>query len=763
MYQLSSQKPDILLDDILNVTHTEESIKNFKKQSYQRSLMMSTIRRDGSSELDSDEEQDDKELISALDSNKLIRGLAGNAQGSSSYMTKTPSISASESDEEGSANKKLDNYIKNTRDTFSDYYSKIQKDKELEEMRNKLKNIGDDSEEEKENQNGYSIERFSDNITPIKPNLNMTNFSFLDNSKKKTSNLRKSASSEQNNDLISIGDIKPKIVQNDNKLNLEALNKDVIEVVKAKKPGESSLNINTQLTKLRSNNQKPIENIYLKDQQKNRLLENHELTNDENQINVINNKEDKEEQINIETGAKIKDIVKNTKNKKNQKIFNIENKKNDINAIKMDINLDNKLVSKTISKDKTPISIFNESSEKVSIAEYPQNPKNKDTVENKHKIDKTNDISSPEEESKKDMFSDKQTNQNKLGKNKNKDNGLKGEKEVHKSKSEKVRKKEDLVVDNSNNDIKKTKSSPLHKMEIENNNDNNDNNDNNNFDDVMSYIQYDQPEINLSPMKELRDSSIRRAELPTEKVSEPPKKKTSKSPISKSPKMPSKSPKKSLQSPKKVALNEQNPPSTDKIDNSKNKQKKKTKLDENKVIQEVQKNDDDTLLKSPEKIVIKKKVYPKRKLNKIKEVAEIEEATDGNNNDIARNKTQKPRLKSIKKRKREDMTTRQKYLELYDRALGGKYSHIIEKQIDIKHEYFGPNQRYPRRSRVQTMCFWRNEKPIYMNRGEGIQMVGLQFMDEELYRFKALIHDSDNDKSDEEPMPILKRLKVILL
>ena len=777
MYQLSSQKPNILLDDILNTTQTEESIKNFKKQSFQKSLMMSTIRRDRSSQLDSDEEQDDKELISALESNKIIRGLVGNTQGSSSYMTKTPSVSASESEEESSADKKLDNYIKSTRDTFSDYYSKIQKDKELEEMRNKLKNIGDDSEDEKQDHNGYSIDRFNDNITPIKPNLNMTNFSFLDNSKKRTTNSRLSMNSEENIDFI--GDIKPKNVQNENKLSFDALNQNVVGIEKEKKQRESSLNVNTQLIKSRYNQEKPIENFSYKDQYKEISSENQSIDN-QNQIKT--NKEAEKAQITIETRneiVKIKEIDKYRKNHlKNQKISSIDNKKNDNRLIRIDINPSDIEANKGIINDKTPISIFNAIPENISKIEKT---KIKDKVENEkdnNKIDIANKVGLIEGKKEKDMLSHMQPIKNKADKNSINlkiDDGLKSKIEENKPKSEKFGKKAEVI-----NDKMKIASSPLNKMEIENTD------YINNFDDDMNYIHYDQPDIILSPMKSLSNSSPRRRLvkntelLSIEKKSENLKKRTSKSPkkSSKSPKKSSKSPKKSSKSPKKFSKSPRNSPknvsskeftanSIEKTENTnnktqkKNKSKKLKKPNEIKATQELPKNDDDTSNTSPIKKIIKKKIDTKRRLNKIKEVSEIEE--DGNKDAITTNtKIEKPRLKSVQKRKRENITTRQKYLELYDRTIGGKYSHIIEKQIEIKHEYFGPNQRYPRRNRVQTMCFWRNEKPIYMNRGDGIEMVGLQFMDEELHRFKELLHVSGDDKSDDEQMPILKRMKVIL-
>jgi hypothetical protein len=63
-------------------------------------------------------------------------------------------------------------------------------------------------------------------------------------------------------------------------------------------------------------------------------------------------------------------------------------------------------------------------------------------------------------------------------------------------------------------------------------------------------------------------------------------------------------------------------------------------------------------------------------------------------------------------------------LEAYDRVIGPNDIHLVEKPIAKSKESFA-NGRYPRRHRITTHCFWKNERSIYMNTGDGIEIVGI--------------------------------------
>ena len=73
-----------------------------------------------------------------------------------------------------------------------------------------------------------------------------------------------------------------------------------------------------------------------------------------------------------------------------------------------------------------------------------------------------------------------------------------------------------------------------------------------------------------------------------------------------------------------------------------------------------------------------------------------------------------------------------KFLEAYDRSMGPKSENLVEKTVSMSKEFFAEG-RYPKRHRVPTFCFWRNEKSIYKNTGDGIEIVGL-LLDEDSTR-----------------------------
>lgn len=64
-------------------------------------------------------------------------------------------------------------------------------------------------------------------------------------------------------------------------------------------------------------------------------------------------------------------------------------------------------------------------------------------------------------------------------------------------------------------------------------------------------------------------------------------------------------------------------------------------------------------------------------------------------------------------------------MEAYDKAIGPNDLKLVKQAIPKSKEFFAEG-RYPKRHRLPTSCFWKNERAIYQNTGDGIEIVGFQ-------------------------------------
>lgn len=67
-------------------------------------------------------------------------------------------------------------------------------------------------------------------------------------------------------------------------------------------------------------------------------------------------------------------------------------------------------------------------------------------------------------------------------------------------------------------------------------------------------------------------------------------------------------------------------------------------------------------------------------------------------------------------------------MEAYDRAIGPADMHLIEQALPRARGTFADG-RYPKRNRLPTSCYWKNERAIYKNWGDGLEVAGILLED----------------------------------
>jgi len=110
-------------------------------------------------------------------------------------------------------------------------------------------------------------------------------------------------------------------------------------------------------------------------------------------------------------------------------------------------------------------------------------------------------------------------------------------------------------------------------------------------------------------------------------------------------------------------------------------------------------------------------------------------------------------LKEKKEPVRRNKRKRDAFLENYDRIIGPNDLHLIEQAVPVIRGSFA-NGRYPKRHRMPTFCFWKNERPIYKDMGNGREMVGL--LVEENHPMPLNAFDTSMEILTQEPKPSVK-------
>ena len=78
---------------------------------------------------------------------------------------------------------------------------------------------------------------------------------------------------------------------------------------------------------------------------------------------------------------------------------------------------------------------------------------------------------------------------------------------------------------------------------------------------------------------------------------------------------------------------------------------------------------------------------------------------------------------------------------------------MVEQAVPMMKGSFADG-RYPKRKRMPVFCFWKNERPIYRDMGNGREIVGL--LVEENHPMPLNVFDNSMEILTQEPKPSVK-------
>jgi len=633
--QLSSQKGQGLFDDIMNGSQGT----GFDVRDSSLIQPFSSIAKKGNGSAFSSASKGDFSLLSAVREHKSFIS-------NGTYLTKTPTISMSPGEEE-TVRKQMDEFIENGNDNYSEYYSKLQGDTNMQNLRSALKKIQENDEEE------FSILKSprSEEVSPTRKKLDLTGFSFLESTNKKLPtggrwSHREASPNYNDRPFTQMSGMKSKTSRIEERDIREEEDHSQSQPRGKKKVGMK--NEPKEETKKNKENQQNKENNSSKGNQKGKAEEKATSSKDDKKNNTNRDENLASEEKKLKEALNIKPLSRDWRDTVSDALFNDrrQDKKAPIQETKASNFVtsrkqkeepaqDNKKNTQTSKQEKSTV---NNKSEDTS----PSRKKKIEIPPKRGRRSKEEESSGNKGKSRSITNSSDKKNKSPTG-NKGKKNSSPKSKHIPSSKSS----------DHSKNaNTKKTDNYDIEPFDAQ-------------YDDYQGYDDYNQDYDEINYNKVSSRSSSKNASAEKEIQQKAYKRLKKSSPEKKDPKN------------KKSTKN-------DKKDIKKSKKDKKKK-DEERIHIKVDKTERAASRKKSARDYEEKKEAPKR---------------------------------HNKRRKRD------KFIETFEKIMGPNELHLIEKKVDTRTEYFAEG-RYPKRHRVPKLCFWKNERPIYTNRGQGLEIVGV--------------------------------------